>query len=240
MLGRIPGPTCGHGFIDQVGHNPAMHNPGPAGHNDAADPNLPGAVGFTPGPLGHGDYAHDWVLRYPQWLLNRRPEPPPVREEPAIDLGKLHDQLRAQTGKVQAHEDVTKAIDAGRELIHSYDELPEEKKRAVVSMVFTLGKTGFGDLKELIGAIEQKDFDRAAQEMQNSIWFVQVGKRGQELVDAMRAKPQEKRTEHEPLPKTQLFKRRATTPTILHPVKPRHGFGSISVRNRKMLVEPAP
>lgn len=229
MLGRIPGPTCAQGFIDHIGHDPAVHNPGPAGHNDAADPNIAGKHGFTPGPLGQGDYAQTLARRYPQWLLNRRPAPPPVKEEPTIDLAKLHDQLRLQTGvgKITVHEDVVKAIEAARGLVRSFDELPEAKKRGLIDMVFTLGKTAVADLKDLLAAVNERDFNRAAEEMQNSIWFVQVGKRGQELVEAMRMPPEAPRLEHEPLPTTPLFKRRAPTPVPLTPVKPDHGFGSI-------------
>lgn len=232
MLGRIPGYTCGHRNLDHLGSNPPLRTPGPTGHTDAADPNLAGAAGDSPGPIGHDDYAERLAREYPRWIANRRPEVPPERETPAMDMGKLAEQLRLKTGQTHTgvHEDVIQAVQAARLQVRTFDELPEEKKRVVVDMVHTLGSAEFGKLQELIRALEVKDYDQAASLMQQSIWFTQVGRRGQELVAWMKQKPPSKPPE---LPgRLPRVKRDAANAVVFHPPRPRHGFGAVEVTRR--------
>lgn len=232
MLGRIPGFTCGHKNLDHFGNNPPPRTPGPTGHIDAADPNLAGTVADSPGPLGHDDYGERLAHEYPRWIANRRPEVPPERETPAMDTGKLAEQLRPQTGQTHTtiHEDVQKAVQAARLLVPIFDELPEEKKRVVVDMVYTIGSIEFGKLREFIQSLQTKDYERAAKLMEQSIWFIQAGRRAQELVDLMKQRPPSRPPE---LPgQLPRIKRDAANAVVFHPPKPRHGFGAIQVTRR--------
>jgi hypothetical protein len=232
MLGRIPGFTCGHRNVDILGSNPPPRTPGPTGHTDAADPNLGGAVADSPGPLGHDDHGERIAREYPRWIANRRPELPPERETPPMDAGKLGEQLRLKTGTphTTVHEDVIKAVEAARQLVRNFDELPEEKKRAVVDMVYTVGSVELRRQTELIQALEGKDFDRAASLMEQSIWFTQAGRRAQEVVALMRQKPPAKPPELPPrLPRV---KRDGANAVVFHPPRPRHGFGAVEVTRR--------
>ena len=63
--------------------------------------------------------------------------------------------------------------------------LPEIVQRVLVDMRFNLGSSGFRSFKRLIAAVKANDFHRAAIEMHDSLWFIQVGKRGIALVDMM-------------------------------------------------------
>jgi lysozyme len=54
-------------------------------------------------------------------------------------------------------------------------------------MVFNLGMTGFTKFKKTIAAIEDGDFDKAAEEMVDSRWTSQVGYRAYELADQMKS-----------------------------------------------------
>ena len=64
--------------------------------------------------------------------------------------------------------------------------LSDNRQRAIVNMVFNLGMNGVLKFKNMIAAIESKDFDRAAYEMINSKWYIQVGSRAVRLADMMR------------------------------------------------------
>ena len=49
-------------------------------------------------------------------------------------------------------------------------------------MVYNLGAAGFSEFTKTIAALERMDYCAAADEMQNSNWFKQVGEQGKELV----------------------------------------------------------
>ena len=57
-----------------------------------------------------------------------------------------------------------------RSTIKNYDELPENKQRALTNMMFNLGKTRFKKFKNMINAINNKDYEKASKEMLNSKW----------------------------------------------------------------------
>lgn len=56
----------------------------------------------------------------------------------------------------------------------------------IVSMVFNLGLTRFRKFKKMIAAVQAQDWHRAADEMLNSKWARQVGRRARELAKMMR------------------------------------------------------
>jgi hypothetical protein len=53
-------------------------------------------------------------------------------------------------------------------------------------MVFNMGASKFGGFKDTIKAIENEDWDAAADGMEDSKWFHQVGSRGTIDSDLMR------------------------------------------------------
>jgi lysozyme len=50
----------------------------------------------------------------------------------------------------------------------------------IVDMVFNLGIQKFKGFKRAIAAIEAEDWSMAATELQNSVWYSQVGARARE------------------------------------------------------------
>ena len=66
-----------------------------------------------------------------------------------------------------------------------FDLLPEPVQMVLVDMRFNLGHGGFRTFKKMIKAVREKDFHRAALEMKDSSWYVQVGKRAERLVGMM-------------------------------------------------------
>lgn len=65
-------------------------------------------------------------------------------------------------------------------------ELDEVRQAVIVSMVFNLGLDGFKKFRRTISHIERSEWGEAAEEMLDSRWARQVGRRATELSDMMR------------------------------------------------------
>lgn len=69
-------------------------------------------------------------------------------------------------------------------LFPGWYQLSENQQTVLINMRFNLGLSRFRKFKKMIIAINAKDFDRAAREMMNSLWYrKQVGNRAVELVE---------------------------------------------------------
>lgn len=66
------------------------------------------------------------------------------------------------------------------------DRLNESRKRVICEMIFNLGLSGVLNFKRMWAAIEREDFNLAAEEMLDSKWASQVGKRSVELANIMK------------------------------------------------------
>jgi lysozyme len=53
-------------------------------------------------------------------------------------------------------------------------------------MAFNLGRSRLGKFKKMIEAVNEGDYEKAAEEMIDSKWYHQVGNRSIELVEIMR------------------------------------------------------
>lgn len=67
-----------------------------------------------------------------------------------------------------------------------FSSLNEPRQAVIVDMVFNLGLPRFGMFKKMIVAIERELWHVAANEMLNSRWARQVGKRANTLSEMMR------------------------------------------------------
>lgn len=65
-------------------------------------------------------------------------------------------------------------------------QLSSVRQDVIISMIFNLGFSGFSRFVGMIDSLKQKDFNAAADEMLQSIWASQVGRRAQELAIMMR------------------------------------------------------
>jgi lysozyme len=108
-------------------------------------------------------------------------------------LGLNYDDVRAGNTKLTKTQidtlfdaDVDTAIKGAKETVSNFDALDEVRQGVVVDIVFNLGSKGFSKFEKTIDAIEDGDWDRAADELEDSKWYDQVGLRGSDDVDAMR------------------------------------------------------
>ncbi len=63
--------------------------------------------------------------------------------------------------------------------------LSDVRKRTIVNMVFNIGAGGVARFRRMITAIENEDWKGAAEEMEDSRWYGQVGKRAARLCHMM-------------------------------------------------------
>ena len=66
-----------------------------------------------------------------------------------------------------------------------YKNLSDARQRVLVNMCFNLGLTRLLGFKKFLAALEAEDWDRAAEEMLDSKWAVQVGPRSTRLRDLL-------------------------------------------------------
>ena len=66
-----------------------------------------------------------------------------------------------------------------------YKNLSDARQRVLVNMCFNLGLTRLLGCKKFLAALEAEDWDRAAEEMLDSKWAVQVGPRSTRLRDLL-------------------------------------------------------
>ncbi len=66
-----------------------------------------------------------------------------------------------------------------------YEALSSVRKDVIVSMIFNLGLYRFSRFKNMIKALESKDYPEAARQMLDSKWATQVGNRAIELSKMM-------------------------------------------------------
>jgi lysozyme len=83
-------------------------------------------------------------------------------------------------------ENDIKRIQKELDSIEEFSLLSEPRQRVIAEMVFNLGKGNFMKFKNMRQAIQLQDWNRAANEMLNSLWAKQVGKRATRLAACMR------------------------------------------------------
>lgn len=68
-------------------------------------------------------------------------------------------------------------------LFSQFDNLPEEIQRVLANMCFQLGRPRLSKFKNMIAAVEDCDWARMADEMEDSRWFKQTTNRAQRLIN---------------------------------------------------------
>ena len=83
-------------------------------------------------------------------------------------------------------EDCDEALTDCRALFLNFDSLPDQVKRVLVNMAFNLGRSRLGKFKNMVTAVNEGNWNKAADEMVDSRWYNQVGNRSIELENWMR------------------------------------------------------
>jgi len=72
-------------------------------------------------------------------------------------------------------------------LYDDFYELPEEAQLIIANMMFNMGLPRMKKFRGMKRGVDAKDWNKAADEMVDSAWYLQVGKRSERLVNRMRA-----------------------------------------------------
>jgi lysozyme len=86
--------------------------------------------------------------------------------------------------RMMLREDINEVLEDVRSLPY-YNDLDPVRQLVVADMVFNLGLSRFLNFKNFNKALAIPDYVLAAHEMQDSKWYVQVGRRAEKLKAAM-------------------------------------------------------
>ena len=101
---------------------------------------------------------------------------------PTIGYGhNLQQPISAAAAMLILEDDVEIVFQELDAKMYWWRDLPEQAQMVVASMVFNMGWPRFSGFRKFIRALEDRAWDRAAYEMEDSIWWGQVGNRGAEL-----------------------------------------------------------
>jgi len=80
-----------------------------------------------------------------------------------------------------------KVAEAGvRSIFSNYNQIDQTRQIILIDMLFNLGKAGLQKFRKMIAAILEENWQEAGDQMVDSLWYRQVGKRGVRDVEAMR------------------------------------------------------
>ena len=102
---------------------------------------------------------------------------------------KPSDALRERSlGKVMQwyYQDLDVALRDAQSLTEHWEDFPQEVQNILVNMSFNLGRHRLEGFWNMWDALEVGDWQKAADEMEDSVWYTQVGKRAERLVRRMR------------------------------------------------------
>jgi lysozyme len=83
--------------------------------------------------------------------------------------------------------DMKIAITNAMRLVGNFKDLPLDVKLILVDMSFNLGYDGLSKFKKALAACENRDWKTMADELQNSKWYGQVGRRSKHHVKKLRS-----------------------------------------------------
>lgn len=85
------------------------------------------------------------------------------------------------------NQDFNKAVEGANELTSQLNLVLATVKGVIIEMVFQLGKTGVSKFKKFFIALENQDYNEAANQMIDSNWHKQTPKRCEELANIIRS-----------------------------------------------------
>ena len=105
---------------------------------------------------------------------------------PTIGIGhNLYEPIPQQAIDVIFQHDLSIHIAYCEQLMY-WQKLSATRKRVIANMMFNLGPKRLGQFKKMHQCLKSGDFQGAADEMMDSKWYKQVGRRAERLVAAMR------------------------------------------------------
>jgi lysozyme len=85
------------------------------------------------------------------------------------------------------HDDLVSTASECQKLYSDFNDLPEEVQLIIANMMFNVGRPRLSKFKKMKEAVDNRAWNKAADEMYDSKWRKQVPNRAQRLIDRMRA-----------------------------------------------------
>lgn len=111
-----------------------------------------------------------------------------VRGHPTVGIGRALDVNPLTDAEIDLLFDngvvkVERELDAN---LPWWRQLTDARQRVLVNMCFNLGIGGLLKFQNALGAMRFHDYETAAKEMADSLWYTQVGDRAKRLCKMMR------------------------------------------------------
>ena len=106
--------------------------------------------------------------------------------EPEYDMG-VGSEITAERVDELYEQDAAAALNDCRWLFADWDSLPEEARLVLANMMFNIGLPRLSKFVLMRQAVEDRDWQRAGDEMENSRWRKQVPNRSSRLISRMRS-----------------------------------------------------
>lgn len=90
----------------------------------------------------------------------------------------------AEAAYLLAHDIDAAELDAVK--LPWYEALSDNRKIAVLNMIFNLGLPGFLKFKNTIAFIAAGEWEKAAEGLKASLWYKQVGARAERIIELIR------------------------------------------------------
>ncbi len=107
-----------------------------------------------------------------------------VQGHPTIGIGRLLTKANGITpaeSRYLLEGDVVRVMDALDARMPWWRAMPEPQQRALANMAFNLGMAGLSGFQNMLLALQNGDYRRAADEALDSKWARQVGERAQRI-----------------------------------------------------------
>jgi len=78
--------------------------------------------------------------------------------------------------------DIKVSVKDCEDIFNNFNDLPEEIQHILINMSFQLGKPRLSKFKKMIAAVDNLDWSKMADEMQDSTWRWQTPNRAQRLI----------------------------------------------------------
>lgn len=100
----------------------------------------------------------------------------------------LRNEFRLSSEQIQIlfERDVDSSIKIAERLFNDFSRISSVRQIILVDLAFNLGETRLSKFQKMISAVNNRDWTRAAFELEDSLWFRQVGNRGPRNVNGLK------------------------------------------------------
>ena len=96
------------------------------------------------------------------------------------------DLITEEQCNIFLNKDLDIAINSCIKHIKNFDLHPEQIQNELVNLIFNMGYLTFFHFKNFISALDSDQYNNAANELKDSLWYNQVGKRGKRIVEVFK------------------------------------------------------